>query len=523
MSTGIGIRVILVQDSEAECQEWLRDLRLGGYEPVYTRVETAEQFLRTLREKWDLVLSEFLLPRFGALEALRILNDRERDIPCIVLSREVSDRHMHSALKAGACDFVARQDSVRLNAAIGRELSAATARRDRRHLEEQLRHAQKLEAVGRLAGGVAHDFNNLLTIISGYSELLLAGDHLDSSQRTALEEIRRAALRGGAVTHRLLAFSRRQPMAARVVRMNDLVMGMEKILRRIIGEDIELVTLPAAAADAVKADPAQLEQVIMNLVVNARDAMPKGGKLTIESGHECLDETKVPAALGLAPGPYVVLTIGDTGVGMDALMMDHLFEPFYTTKAPGKGTGLGLATAYGIVRQSGGTITVESEPENGTTVRIYLPFVAEREKPEAEEPDAGCARGCETVLLVEDEPRVRRLISDVLTAKGYAVLEASRGDAALRVARDHPQPIHLVILDVVMPEMSGPEVGKRLRKLRPHTRLLYISGYTDEAMLQHGIDASNGAFLPKPFVPNALAVKVREVLDAPQAIPAAAG
>jgi CheY-like chemotaxis protein len=312
-------------------------------------------------------------------------------------------------------------------------------------------------------------------------------------------------------------------MIPRIVHVNELLVGMEKILRRIIGEDIELVAVPGADGDTVKCDPAHLEQVIMNLVVNARDAMPNGGKLAVEAAHESLDEAGLPAGVGLKPGPYVVLSIADTGMGMDAKTLAHLFEPFYTTKAPGKGTGLGLATAYGIVRQSGGDIAVTSAVGRGTTLRIYLPFVVEREPERSQAQDHSLSRGTETVLLVEDETRVRKLIRDVLAARGYRVLEASRGDAALRIVRNAKDTIHLAILDVVMPEMSGPEVGKQILKLRPGTRVLYISGYADEAILQHGVLESGCAFLPKPFVPDVLAAKVREVLDVGQGQAAGAG
>ncbi len=522
MST-VPLRVLLIEASEADSLSLVGELRNSGYDPFCVRVQTASQFRQALREKWDAILSDCELPRFSALDALRILHEKSLDIPFVVVASAQHECNVREVFKAGASDFIRKDEPARLHVALDRELRAAEGRHERKRLEEQLRHAQKLEAVGRLAGGVAHDFNNLLTIISGYSELLLAGDDLQRSQRAALDEIRRAAQRGGALTHQLLAFSRRQPMAASIVHVNDLLMNMEKMLRRLIGEDIELVTLPVAAKDTVKTDPGRLEQVIMNLVVNARDAMPNGGKLTIETGAVYLDETDVAQQVELKPGPHVVLTIADTGIGMDADTRSHLFEPFFTTKAPGRGTGLGLATAYGIIRQSAGSISIASEQGQGATVTIYLPLAAAgAEAKEASQEAQAALTGFETVLLVEDEPRVRKLISDLLSAKGYHVLEAGRGEEALRLAESHPGPIHLALLDVVMPEMSGPEVGRLISTRRPETRLLYISGYTDEAIVHHGLLDMGANFLQKPFLPQTLAARVREILDAGKAAQAPA-
>lgn len=512
--SGVPLRVLAIEASEPDFHALVAELENSGYDPFCLRIQSHWQFRQALREKWDVILANYEAPRFNIVDALRVLHEKSLDIPFIVVSPPGSSCEAREIIKAGANDCLRKDELGRLHVALDRELRAAEGRRERRHLEEQLRHAQRLEAVGRLAGGMAHDFNNLLTIISGYSELLLAGDDLQRSQRAALDEIRRAAQRGGALTHQLLAFSRRQPMATSIVALNDLLIGIEKMLRPLIGEDIELVTLPVATRDTVKSDSSRLEQVIMNIAVNARDAMPNGGKLTIESSNVYLDEDDVAQYVDLKPGPYVVLTIADTGVGMDDETRSHLFEPFFTTKAHGRGTGLGLATAYGIVRQSGGSISVASEPGRGAKFTIYLPLSAV-EAGVAPGPDAVMApcNGCETVLLVEDEPRVRKLIADLLAAKGYRVLEAGRGEEALRMAELHPGPIHLALLDVVMPEMSGPEVGRQISARRPETRLLYISGYTDEAIVQHGLLDIGANFLQKPFLPQTLAARVREVLD----------
>jgi CheY-like chemotaxis protein len=332
-----------------------------------------------------------------------------------------------------------------------------------------------------------------------------------------LEEIRRSAERGGQLTHQLLAFSRRQPLEPRIVRVNELILQMEKMLRRLIGEDLELITIPAASRDAVEADAGRLEQVIMNLVVNARDAMPDGGKLTLETGTVQLSESYSARQLGIQPGQHVTISISDTGIGMDEDTQRHLFEPFFTTKNPGRGTGLGLATAYGIIRQSGGAIGIISELGKGTTARIYLPLAEAKAEAVPEKVAAvESLTGAETILLVEDEARVRKLIVDVLAARGYRVLEATRGREAVRLVAAYKGPIHLAVVDVVMPEMSGPDLIRQIQPGHPDLRVLYISGYTDEAIVHHGILESGAAFLQKPFLPDVLARRVREVLDARQ-------
>ena len=492
------------------------ELQRGNYAPAIQHAANIVELECALATCPDIAIGDFAVGAgFGVLDALRVIQEKGMDLPLIVVSGKVREADVLAVLKAGAADHLTRGNLMRLNAAVERELRSAKMRSDRIALEEQFRQAQKMEAVGRLAGGVAHDFNNLLTVITGYSDLLLNGRDLTDPQRSALEEIRRSAEGGGALTHQLLAFSRRQPMQARTLEIDDLVLRMEKMLRRLIGEDIELVTI-AASSNRVFADPGRLEQVIMNLVVNARDAMPGGGKLTIETGAMLLGEGLAARQLGVPAGPYVTLFITDTGVGMDRETQSHLFEPFFTTKHPGRGTGLGLATVYGIIRQSGGAIGIASEPGKGTTARIYLPRATEKaEAAVVERPPALMPlTGRETILLVEDEARVRKLILDVLTGRGYKVLEATRGEEALRLCRAHGEQIDLAVVDVVMPGMNGPELVRQIAPIWPRVRVLYISGYTDEAMVHHGIAESGAAFLQKPFVPDQLARKVREVLDA---------
>jgi PAS domain S-box-containing protein len=400
------------------------------------------------------------------------------------------------------------------NGAPSRIIGAMTDISEHKRLEEQLRQAQKMEAIGRLAGGVAHDFNNLLEVIIGFSILLLNRLTAEDPLRPGLEQIQKAGERAASLTRQLLAFSRKQVWTPRVIDLNESVLQLDKMLRRLIGEDIELVTAPDPTAGPVKADPSQIEQVILNLAVNARDAMPQGGKLILETRNVELDEAEAARLGGIVPGSHVMLSVTDTGCGMDAEVQAHIFEPFFTTKEPGRGTGLGLATVYGIVQQSGGQVDVESAPGRGTRFRIYLPRVEGGERsPEDEAAPARLLDGTETILLVEDEQVVRELVRYILQTHGYLVLEASSAGEALLLCERHPGPIQLLVTDVVMPWMSGREMAERLTALRPELRVLYMSGYLDDAVVRHGVSYGDTAFLQKPFTPDALARKAREVLE----------
>ncbi len=385
---------------------------------------------------------------------------------------------------------------------------------EHKRVEERLRESHKMEAVGRLAGGVAHEFNNLLMVIRGYSELLLQRSSANDLVHTNAEEIRKAADRAASLTRQLLAFSRKQVLQPKVLDLNAVVTEVEKILRRLIGEDIELVTALEPALGCVKADPGQIEQIILNLAVNARDAMPRGGRLTLETSNVELEEDFARQHSSVASGPHVLLAVSDTGTGMDAETRSHIFEPFFTTKGWDKGTGLGLATIHGIVKQSGGIIWVESAPGRGTTFKICLPRV---EVPAAAEgKSTGLTtppRKSETILVVEDEEGVRQLMREFLAGKGYTILEARDGTEAIQLAQQHRGPIHLLMTDVVMPGMSGGDLAQRLASLRPETKVIYVSGYTDDAIVQHGVREEGTVFLQKPFSLDALARTVREVLD----------
>ena len=381
-------------------------------------------------------------------------------------------------------------------------------------LQEQLRQSQKMEAIGRLAGGIAHDFNNLLTIIKGYSQLPLADLKEEDPLRENFNEIQNAAERAARLTRQILAFSRRQILVTKVLDLNVILHDLDKMLQRVIGEDIELVTLPAEDLGKVKSDSGQIEQVIMNLAVNARDAMPNGGKMTIETANVELDESYARRHIAVKPGRYVMLGVSDTGVGMTPEVRNRVFEPFFTTKERGKGTGLGLSTVYGIVKQSGGNIWVYSEPGQGTTFKIYLPVVDEAvvEEPE-KRPMAETARGGETTLVVEDDENVRKLTSLILNKQGYRVLEASNGEEALAICKALKEPLHLVLTDVVMPGMSGNRVIEELRRAQGSFKVLFMSGYTDNAIVHHGVLEVGTNFIQKPFTVDGLIRKVREALD----------
>jgi nitrogen-specific signal transduction histidine kinase len=394
---------------------------------------------------------------------------------------------------------------------VGRDIS------ERRRLEAQLLHAQKMESVGQLAGGVAHDFNNLLTAISGYADLARATLQPVDAAQGDLEEIQKAVQRASGLTRQLLAFARKQVIAPRILNLNDLIIDVGKLLRRLIGEDIHLVTHTALNLGAVTADPHQIEQLLVNLAVNARDAMPDGGALTIETANTTLNALDVSAQVGMVAGPYVQLVVSDTGVGMDAEVKQHLFEPFFTTKGVGKGTGLGLATCYGIVRQHGGHIAITSEAGRGASVRIVLPRVDDLPAERAATDTAiaqPVAQGAETILLVEDEATLRTLAARVLRACGYIVLETIDGVDALQTAQAYAAPIDLLLTDVVMPHMGGPALVAQLAVARPSLKVLFISGYTDNMFVDRGQLDPGINLLQKPFTSAALARKVREILDA---------
>ena len=426
-----------------------------------------------------------------------------------------ADRNLAQALADHAA--LAISNARLLRSALDELAERQRAEEQLRKAEEQLRQAQKMEAIGRLAGSVAHDFNNLLSVILSYSSLVLAELKAVDPLRADLESIKKAGEKAADLTNQLLAFSRQQVLAPRVIDLNEVVNGSERMLRRLLGEDIELIIHYGRHISQVKADPGQIDQVVMNLAINARDAMPEGGKLTIETRDVVLDESYATEHFETGIGPHVMLAVSDTGVGMDKQTQARIFEPFFTTKELGKGTGLGLSTVFGIVKQSGGNIWVYSEPGGGTTFKVYLPVVEGVQAEAAETPgvhEPVTLNGSETILLVEDQEEVRRVAHAILRKFGYHVIEARNAGEALLSCERHPRTIHLLLTDVVMPQMSGRELAERLRQIRPEMRVLYMSGYTENAIVHHGILDSGISYLQKPIVPEMLARRVREVLDA---------
>ena len=454
-------------------------------------------------------LARFIPPDFGDANGQSSTGDSD-----LLASLTQQVRSGTRGIRKDGTDFPL-EASVSRSEVGGRRFHTVFARdvTDRKHLEEQLRQAQKMEAVGQLASGVAHDFNNLLTVISGYSELMLSGLGADDPHRGLVQEVYDAGQRAALLTSQLLTFSRKAVVEPRPLDLNAVVATATKLLRRLIGEDIELTTTLTNDVPWVFADPGQIEQVVMNLAVNARDAMPRGGRLTIETKQLDLDAAYAAGRPDVTPGRYVLLAVSDTGVGMSDAVRQRVFEPFFTTKEPGKGTGLGLATVYGIVRQGNGHVAVYSELGLGTSFKVYLPSVG---PPPAERPSAPAGRvrsGTETVLLVEDEDMVRAMTRSALALFGYTVLEARGGDDALKLCDSHGGSIDLIITDVVMPGMSGRQVAEAVFPRRPGTKVLYCSGYTDDAVVRHGVLKAEAAFLQKPFTATALGNKVRAILD----------
>jgi two-component system cell cycle sensor histidine kinase/response regulator CckA len=641
-------RILIIEDSVADAELAERELRQAGISFISRRVETKAALLQELHDfQPDIILSDYGLPQFTGLEALRLLKERGIEVPFILVTGSLTEEVAVECMKEGADDYILKSSLKRLPSAVlnvlekkaaqrqKEEALAAMARsdelsrliaenthdlicildlegnfvyvspsygkilgydpqelisknafslihaedRDRveqtfrlalitkedlnaefryehcqgnwlfleaigswvfdgkenpwravivsrditerkrsddalREAQEQLRLSQKLEAMGQLAGGVAHDFNNMLTVISGYSEILLRQCQADNSMTVKIEEIRKAAKRSASLTRQLLAFSRKQVLQAEVIDLNSLIENMGKMLCRLIGENIEIVTVLNPDIRKIKADPGQIEQVVMNLVVNARDAMPNGGKIVIETTGVDLDVADERAHVGVKAGQYLRLAISDTGCGIDAETQKHIFEPFFTTKELGKGTGLGLSTVYGIVKQSEGNIWVSSEVGKGTTFNIYLPLIkAGAQLPAGNHGEARPQKGWETLLVVEDESMVRDLARSLLQEAGYKVLDACGGDDALRIEEHYDGTIHLMITDVVMPQMSGQQLAEHMAQRRPETKVLYVSGYASDTIFRDAILEEGISFLEKPFTTSSLVLKVRAVLD----------
>jgi signal transduction histidine kinase len=475
---------------------------------------------------WDAIVSDYSMPQFSGPQAFETLRETGLDIPFVIVSGTVGEESAVQAMRMGVHDYLLKGNLHRLGPALERELRDCADRKARvqadaarhraeatlRATEEQLRQAQKMEAVGRLAGGVAHDFNNILSVILSYTTFAIDALKPDDPIRDDLLTVQGAGERAADLTRQLLAFSRQQVLEPRVLEPAKVVRGIEKMLARLVGEDVAVSIKPASDTGKIFADPGQVEQVIMNLVVNARDAMPRGGKIAIEMSNAVLDDEYAAEHPGVTPGPYVMLAVTDTGTGMDRATQARIFDPFFTTKEVGKGTGLGLSTVYGIVQQSKGHIWLYSELGQGTTFRVYFPRT-DREAVDMRTPlPPRSLQGTETVLIVEDEEAVRAIMCAVLRRNGYTVVEARNGQAALQACETHGETLDLVVTDVIMPVMGGRELADRLLELRPTLKVLFVSGYTEHSVIEHGVLERGIAFLQKPITPRAFATKVREVL-----------
>jgi len=491
-------------------------LETGGIPCTIERVEDRAGFVAALeRPQADLILADDPLPAFDGLSALETARAKWPTVPFIIVSGTYDDESARESFRRGAADFILKQQPSRIAPAVCLAMREVEAQAACQRLEAQFIEAQKMEVMGQLASGVAHDFNNVLSVVIGYSDLMLAELGLTHPLYKYVEEICRAGEHATQLTRQLLVFSRKQKVQPVVLDLNDVVKDLDKMLRRFINENVELKVVPGKQIGRVKADAGYVGQVLVNLVVNARDAMPDGGQLTIATSNAILDENYVRAHPGVIPGDYVMLSVSDTGLGMTDEVKAHLFELFFTTKPKGKGTGLGLATCQTIVRQSGGHITAHSDPGKGTTFKVYFPQVAQRLNVAARPSHTGpLPCGTETLLVVEDEPALCHLANHVLENQGYTVLRAMNGQDALRVAREHKgPPIRLVITDVIMPQMGGKVMAEWLKSKYPDLKILFTSGYTDDAIVHYGVLDPGVTFLSKPYTPATLARKVRELLD----------
>lgn len=509
------LRLLIVEDSEEDCALLLRSLHQGGYDVSHKRVDTAEALQNLLREReWDCVISDFSMPGFSGISALKIVREKDPDLPFIFVSGTIGEDVAVDAMRVGAQDYVLKGNLTRLLPAIHRELKDAEARREHRRAEQKLRQLEKFEAIGKLAGGIAHDFNNVIGAIMGWAELGEEEVPAESRAHKLFLQIREQSERAARLTQQLLAYARRQVLTPRVFKLNEIVGEAMALLQRATGEQIEVKTLLASDLRTTKADPAQIEQVLLNLCFNARDAMPKGGHLLIETRNADLDEEYCRRNGSAAPGHYVRLSVSDDGIGMNAATIEKIFEPFFTTKEQGKGTGLGLSTVFGIVKQHLGHIEVYSEIGKGSIFRVYLPAIeaaAEARKEIEEVPVRG---GTETILLAEDHEGLRQMSHEMLAALGYSIVLARDGHEAIEKFEADSRKISLVVLDVVMPRLGGPGALERIRGINPAIPVIFTSGYSEESELISSLVSHGRALLlQKPYPPKDLARKIRDILD----------
>ena len=514
------IRILIVEDNPTDAELMVRKLRLSGFELDWQRVDTEADYIANLDANPQLILSDFELPGFSGLRALELLKQRPSlDIPFIIVSGAIGEDIGVAAMREGATDYLLKDRIARLGPAVRRALQEVSERGDRKRLEAQFIEVQKMEVVGQLACGTAHNFNNALSVVMGYSELLLGSLGINRSERLQVEQIQYAAEQAAGIARQLLLVSRRQQVQSVELNINEVVNSMEEMLREWVEQNIEMTISYGDNVGLIKADPSYVWQMLMNLVINARDAMPNGGRLAIETSEVCLDDAYAQEHPGATPGAYVLLSVTDTGTGMTEEVKARLFETFFTTKPLGKGTGLGLATCQTAVRQSGGHIDVSSRLGEGTTFKIYFP--AMRQSPLAnvgfELKTTILNDGAETILLVEDEPAIRRLVQKVLITEGYNVLIASNGQEAIRVANEYRgNPISLLLSDLNMPQMDGKGMAERLRTKSPEMKILFTSGFASDEFMESEALQTGAKFLLKPFTTSILVRNVRQMLGASQ-------
>ncbi len=517
------LRLLQLEDNPVDAELITTTLMEGDIPCQAQLVDTRQAFVAALKEgRMDLILADYSIPGFDGMTALALARQHCPDVPFLFVSATIGEELAIDAMHQGATDYVLKQRLGRLVPSVQRALRELDGRAERKRAEEalrqsekQFRQSQKMEAVGRLAGGIAHDFNNLLTVIMGYSQVLSTELGPQHPLRGKIDETMKAGERAATLIRQLLTFSSKQSLDPKALSLNTAIVNLESLLRSLIGEDIRLVTKLDPTNGRLRADQAQLEQVLVNLVVNARDAMPKGGTLTIETAQVELTRSPVYHLTPLPPGSYVRLSVSDTGCGMDRQTQSHIFEPFFTTKGEGKGSGLGLSTVFGIVTQCGGALDVTSRVGHGTRFDLYFPSVESDILTTAPtQPSGQPQRGTETILVAEDEPSVRTLVRDELRKLGYRVIEAKNGVEACLLATQQAGSLQLLLTDVVMPGMGGRELAQHLSVIKPDLRTLFMSGYMDDVGIMAGQEEGTSSFLQKPFTPDVLARAVRDLLDA---------
>jgi len=508
------LNVLMVEDSEDDALILVRELRRGDYEVSFERVDTAEGMSKALaNKKWDLVICDYSMPHFSGMDALKLLRETGSDIPFIFLSGTIGEDTAVAALKMGAQDYLMKDNIKRLLPAIHRELAEATRRKERKRLEEQIQQLQKFEAIGRLAGGIAHDFNNALGVILAWAQLGYDELPPGSPTRAKFQAIREQAQSTAGLTRQLLAFARRQVLQRQNLDLNDLISRTARLLQTAIGESIELKLILALDLHTVAADPTQIDQILMNLCLNARDAMPDGGRIVIETRNTAITEEFHRIHSFGAPGEYVVISISDTGTGMDQATLDRIFEPFFTTKEMGRGTGLGLATTYGIVKQHDGFINAYSEVGKGTTFRVYLPAQTASSQVRRMESSLDDVRGTETILLAEDNAALRDVARRVMEPLGYRIIAASTGQEAVQLFKANQKKIDVAVLDVIMPSLGGVEAYMQMRALKPDLPVIFTTGHTAESASLNALLEQGAVFLGKPHTPRELCQAIRSVMQ----------